>query len=104
MLSHDRLHKPANPLTARSRVTNGRLFQDGRSAGARRFRDLVAQFASEAGSTSRSAAGQQLVRRLAQTSVELELLEAARASGSAIDPVIYVTLANAQRRLLHDLQ
>lgn len=93
---------------ARSRLSNGstlHLFGDGRSAGARRFRDLVAEFAAEVGGMiSLPASAQQLIRRLAQVSVELELIEAQRASGAAIDPVAFVTLVNSQRRLLRDLE
>jgi hypothetical protein len=105
MLSHDPFHKAPSSLTARSRVTNGKIFKDGRSAGARRFRDLMVQFADEAGGmVSLSASGQQLVRRLAQVSLELELMEASRAAGNAIDPLAYVTLVNSQQRLLRDLR
>lgn len=93
---------------ARCAVTNGKalhLFGDGRSAGARRYRDLLAAFASEAGGMdSLAASAQQVIRRLAQVSVELELLDATRASGQTIDPVAYVTLVNTQRRLLRDLE
>lgn len=78
---------------------------DGRSAGMRRYRDLVAAFAEEAGGMDLLAeSGRQLVRRVAQISVELELLEAQRAAGGAIDPVAFVTLVNSQRRLLRDLR
>jgi hypothetical protein len=92
----------------RSAVSNGSratLFGDGRSAGARRYRDLVAEFAAEVGGMAAlPATTQQVVRRLAQVSVELELLEAQRAAGNAIDPVAFVTLVNSQRRLLRDLK
>jgi hypothetical protein len=91
----------------RSRVTNGtpHLFGDGRSAGARRYRDLLQAFGDEAGGMANlPASAQQLVRRLAQVSVELELQEAQRASGATIDPVAFVTLVNSQRRLLRDLR
>jgi hypothetical protein len=92
----------------RSQVTNGsklHLFGDGRSAGARRFRDLLSEFAAEVGGLNAlPATAQQLVRRLAQVSVELEVLEATRASGQAIDPVTFVTIVNSQRRLLRDLE
>jgi len=104
MLSHDPFHKAPGSPTARSRVTNGKIFKDGRSAGARRFRDLMVQFADEAGGmVSLSAGGQQLVRRLAQVSLELEFMEASRAAGNAIDPLAYVTLVNSQQRLLRAL-
>ncbi len=92
----------------RSAISNGSracLFGDGRSAGARRFRDLMIEFGAELGGFANlPATAQQVVRRLAQVSVELELLEAQRASGAAIDPVAFVTLVNSQRRLLRDLE
>ena len=92
----------------RSAVSNGSrkaLFGDGRSAGARRYRDLLQEFAAEFGGlASLPATGQQKVRRLAQVSVELELLEATRAAGGAIDPVAFCTLVNTQRRLMRDLE
>lgn len=104
----DTSEKAVASRTVRSAVSNGSrvtLFGDGRSAGARRFRDLVAEFAAEAGGmASLPASAQQLIRRLAQVSVELELLEAQRASGAAIDPVAFATIANLQRRLLGDLR
>ena len=82
-----------------------RLFGDGRSAGARRYRDLIQAFGDETGGFDRlNASGQQLVRRLAQVSVELELQDATRADGGVIDPVAYCTLVNSQRRLLADLE
>lgn len=92
----------------RSAMTNGNrsvLFGDGRSAGARRYRDLCIAFAGEVGGLSAlPPSGQQTVKGLAQVSVELELLEAKRAAGEAIDPVAFVTLVNSQRRLLRDLR
>lgn len=107
MLS-DKANNDQRSPVACSRVTNGkrlRLFGDGRSAGARRYRDLIMAFGDEAGGFDRlNASGQQMVRRLAQVSVELELLEATRADGGDIDPIAYCTLVNSQRRLLSDLE
>jgi hypothetical protein len=99
-------HAGRSPL-ARSRLTNGSqslLFGDGRSAGARRYRDLLNAFASELGGMAALAASaQQAVRRAAQTSVECELLEAQRAAGCEADPIAYATAYNANRRALRDL-
>lgn len=94
----------ATPAVARSAVSNGSkaLFGDGRSAGARRYRDLVTSFSRDLGGEL-SAAADQVVRNLAQVSLELEILQARRASGQAIDPVAFCTLVNSQRRLLRDL-
>jgi hypothetical protein len=89
------------------RVSNGTayvLFGDGRSPGARRYRSLLQSFATEAGGMDAlPASAQQVVRRLAQTSVELELMEAERAAGNTIDAVCFVRLVGTQRRLLKDL-
>jgi hypothetical protein len=93
----DAKHKAA--ITNGSRAT---IFGDGRSAGARRYRDLLSAFSADLGEPL-SAAADQVVRRLSQASVELELMEAASASGTAIDPVAFCTLVNVQRRLLKDL-
>jgi hypothetical protein len=106
-MPEDRSEIAARNPVSRSAVTNGsRLLPgDGRSAGARRYRDLTNAFAAELGGMAALLeTGQQLVRRLAQVSVELELLEATRAAGGAIDPVAFVTLVNSQRRLLRDLE
>jgi hypothetical protein len=66
---------------------------------------LTLAFAAEVGGMAAlPEPGCQLVRRLAQVSVELELLEATRAAGGPIDPVAFVTLVNSQRRLLRDLE
>ena len=92
---------------ARSRASNGRVFGavDGRLTGARRFRDLCLAFCAEIGVMidALPASGQQTIRRLAQLTVELELMEATRASGEAIDGLTYITAVNTQRRLLRDL-
>lgn len=95
------------PIALRSAITNGThlLFGDGRSSGARRYRDLVAAFAAEVGGmSSLPASGQQTVRRLAQISLELECIEAQRAAGTPFDAVAYATLTNTQARLLRALR
>ena len=106
-LTLDARPSPADPRVTRSRITNGRrmvLFGDGRSSGARRYIDLCEAFAGEVGGFSAlPASGQQVVKRLAQVSVELELLEADRAAGKAINAEDFVRLVNSQRRLLRDL-
>ena len=96
-----------NPV-ARSCVTNGKrivLFGDGRSAGARRYRDIMRALAAELGGmTMLAQSEQQVVRRAAQTSVECEVIEAHRANGEAVDPIAYATAYNANRRAIHDFQ
>jgi hypothetical protein len=59
---------------------------DGRSATARRFRDLVNAFVADMGGLDRcSQIKLGLVRRLAATTVQAEMLEARRVNGEAID-------------------
>lgn len=95
------------PRTAaqRSAVANGsRLFAetlDGRTALARRYRDLVALIGAEMGEDL-TQTKQQLVRRAASLSVWCEAQEAKIAAGEDIDIGPYTTAANAVRRLLLD--
>jgi hypothetical protein len=69
--------------TNRSRISNGRALLegiDGRSALARRYRDVVAAVAQDQG-----GADLQLIRRFAAVSCLAEQLEARLVSGQAID-------------------
>jgi hypothetical protein len=66
--------KPSN----RSKVANGRLLPlaDGRSATARRFRDLYGDIANDLGGIDHLSEGQrQLIRRAAMLSAECERME-----------------------------
>ena len=94
--------------TARSRVTNGRkLFLpgvDGRSALARRFRDIAASLVSDLGGPSHlSEAQMQLIRRCATMSANCELLEAKAASGEEIDLELHGKLTDRLGRALQRL-
>lgn len=94
---------PAKP-THRSRVTNGSsLFADvdGRTARARRLRDVLDELLAEIGDASE--AQQSLARRAASLSVWCEEQEAALARGEAVDVAALVTAGNSVRRLLRDL-
>lgn len=96
--------------TVRSRVTNGNgLFAEGgdeRGPWSRRFRDLVAEHAADAGgSRYLSEAQRSIIRRASTLEVQLEQLEARFSQGPA-DPAdlnLYSTLSNTLRRLLTDL-
>lgn len=82
----------------RSRVTNGRaLFAgkvDGRSAEARRMRDLILEFAEPFGGMDRAPeAIQQVIRRAAAIAVAAEQAEGALARGEEIDPYMLAQLA-----------
>ena len=89
---------------ARSRVTNDSALLagvDGRSAIARRFRDLVDAIISDMGGDEVISEGQrQLARRSAALSVQCEQIEAVMANGGPIDANDYVRLVNALNRVL----
>src|SRR4051812_24552417 len=91
------------PARARSAVTNhtGLLpGLDGRSATARRFRDLVNAFVADMGGLDRcSEIRLGLVRRLAATTVQAEMLEARMVNGEAIDIATLCTLASTTVRI-----
>lgn len=75
---------------AQSRVSNGTATfldgVDGRSALARRFRDVLGQIVADLGGSALMSEGQrQLARRAATISVECERLEAQAMSGADID-------------------
>lgn len=95
-----------NPRKGRSRFTNESrvmLFGDGRSTGARRLRDVRAALISELGCIDGlPESARQAISRAAQTSVECEILEALKASGEDVDPTIYATAYNANRRAMRD--
>jgi hypothetical protein len=76
---------------------------DGRSVMARRFRDLVADFAGELGGSDDLTPSQaSLVRQCAALTVEAERLQSALLSGEAVGSEI-VRVANALTRLLSAL-
>ena len=97
----------ANPEFNRSAVTNGHaLFVDrvdGRSAWARRFRDLIELHIMDLGGPSECTEGQcSLVRRIATMEVELERLEGMFAQSPATTDQLdlYQRMSNSLRRLL----
>ena len=91
------------PARTRSAVTNHKDLLpglDGRSASARRFRDLVNAFVADMGGLeccSEIRLG--LVRRLAATTVQAEMLEARMVNGEQIDISQLCTLASTTVRL-----
>lgn len=102
----DRTTVAARPPASRSAVANqSRLFVeglDGRSALARRYRDLVGQFTSDVGGNP-AEAQKQVIRRAASLSVWCEAVEARLAAGEDIDIGPYTTACNSVRRLLLDI-
>lgn len=91
---------------ARSAVANGsRLFVqelDGRTALARRYRDLVGEFTRDMGGDP-SEAMKQLIRRAAAMSVWCEAQEVRLANGDDIEIGPLTTAANSLRRILQDI-
>ena len=88
--------------TARAAVTNdctALAGVDGRSAIARRYRDLVCSIISDLGGDDFLSEGQrQLARRAAALSCQCEQVEAGMANGGAVDTEGYVRLINALNR------
>ena len=99
----DRPPVGARAPALRARVTNHKDLLpglDGRSATARRFRDLVNAFVADMGGLeccSEIRLG--LVRRLAATTVQAEMLEARMVNGEQIDISQLCTLASTTVRL-----
>jgi hypothetical protein len=74
---------------------------DRRTAAYRRTVDLIEQIETDAGGHDRLSTGErQIIQRIALTCTLTEHLEARWLSGGEIDPALYCTLANAQKRLL----
>lgn len=91
----------------RSSVTNGRrdfVEADGRSAWARRFRDLCGIYAAHIGGAP-TPPQESLIRRIAALDVESEKMEGALAEGRKddVDLELYNRVAGTMRRLLADL-
>ncbi len=89
----------------RSRVGNGAKLlplTDGRSATARRFKDLYGDIGADLGGLDwLSEAQRQLVRRAAMLSATCEMHEALSARGEKeFDIQLYVVMTNALRRVL----
>ena len=82
----------------RSRITNGTAILegiDGRSAPARRFRDVLSAIVSDLGGVDRLSEGQrQIARRCAMLAVQCEAIEAQGVQGNAIDLDAYGALTD----------
>jgi hypothetical protein len=90
----------------RSRISNGSATflpgTDGRSALARRWRDIAQALTADIGGDP-SEAQSLIARRAATLGVWCEQSEAALAGGGDLDIVAFTTATNALRRLLVDL-
>lgn len=96
------------PPTTRAKISNGKHLLpgiDGRSAAARRFRDLVADLAADlGGEASLSNADLALVRQCATSVMATEQLSASIVNGQAVDADSLVRLNNTTARLLVSLR
>jgi hypothetical protein len=88
----------------RSKVTNGKKMLaglDGRSAEARRWRDLVASYTSDLGGPAKLTEAQRtLVTQAATLQVQAERMQAAVIRGEPVDAEQLTRLANAATRCL----
>jgi hypothetical protein len=100
------LRPDAMPLTSRSAVTNGSKLLagvDGRSAGARRFRDLIRAIEAEAAAPIREAK-RGLIRQAAALTLRTEQLQAAIVRGENVDGDHLIRIAGTVRRLMVAIQ
>jgi hypothetical protein len=92
----------ARPSPAsRSKVSNGSAIHqnvDERSAGARRFRDLIAAYSAGLGELNEFDFA--LVRQAAALTLKSEQMQAALAAGADVDPDALIRLAGESRRSL----
>jgi hypothetical protein len=95
------------PLKLRSRVTNGSKMiagVDGRSAEARRYRDLAMSFADDlGGADSLTEAQRALVRQAAALSVKSEKLQGDMISGKDVSDEQLTRVCNSLSRTLNRL-
>ena len=102
-MAADRTKNGNGSAATRSAVTNGvRLVMnaDGRSATARRFRDVFQEIASDLGGADHISEGErQLARRAAALSTYCEQLEASLANGEDVDADTWVRVTNALVRV-----
>jgi hypothetical protein len=105
--SADRDTLAERPSRQRSRVTNGSKLMagiDGRSAEARRYRDLCLSFADDLGGAAGLTESQRaLVRQAAALTVQSEKLQGAMIRGEAIDDEQMTRVANSLARTLSRL-
>ncbi len=91
----------------RAKISNGSCWLpgvDGRSAGARRFRDLSKAFAAELGGLAGlSEPERALVRQAAGLTLQTERLQVAIAKGEKIDPDELIRLSSEARRALNGI-
>ena len=101
------VHKPVIPISAtnRSRVSNETLLLegiDGRSAPARRFRDLIRAYEEEFDVASE--ADKTLIRSAEFLRLKLEAMQAAQVRGENVDSDEIVRMSGELCRVLGDLK
>lgn len=102
MLERPTIAKPM--LTTRSRITNGKQLLanvDGRTADARRYRDLCTSLADDLGGAAGLTEAQRaLVRQASAVIVQSERLQASILRGELADSEQLVRLCNSATRIL----
>jgi hypothetical protein len=97
----------ARPATTRSRITNGKQLLvgiDGRSAEARRYRDIAIALADDLGGQDKlSEPARILVRQAAALTIQVEGLQSKIVLGEAVDLEQLTRLSNVLGRTLHRL-
>jgi hypothetical protein len=105
-MQHSRTTNTTACATTRSSISNGtRLLQnvDGRSASARRFRDLVQAYEAEVGGTL-SELERGLVRQAAILSLKTEQMQESIVRGENVDSDTLIRLSGEARRILTSLR
>jgi hypothetical protein len=105
-MQHPRTINATACATTRSQISNGtRLLHnvDGRSASARRFRDLVMAYEVEIGGTL-SELERGLVRQAAALSLRSEQLQESIVRGEPVDSDTLIRLSGEARRILASLR
>lgn len=102
-MQHERAPIAPRSAAVRSAISNGSKMLagiDGRSAIARRYRDIVtAILADQGGADQCSEARKQLIRRFAAAAVLAEQMEAALARGEQIDIAVHALLTSTLVRI-----
>jgi hypothetical protein len=103
----DRHALAARPSRQRSRITNGSKLVaavDGRSAEARRYKDVAFSLADDLGGAAGLTEAQRaLVRQVAVVTIQSEKLQGAVLRGELVDIEQLTRLSNALSRMLHRL-
>ncbi len=96
----------AGRATSRSRISNGSWLLpgvDGRSATARRFRDICAAYEAEAGGNV-TEVERDLIRQAAGLTLRAEQLQGAIVRGEAVDNDELIRLSSTAKRLLEAIR